>query len=54
MIFRKPVVIKKPLKMAKTATVEELLSLHAKRSAAIRKAGTRWLLHQANYVQRLK
>ncbi len=40
--------------MAKAATIEDLHALHAKRAEAIRKAGTRWLLHPANHVQRLK
>jgi hypothetical protein len=40
--------------MAQYATPEELAALHAKRAEAIRKAGTRWLLHPANHVQRLE
>lgn len=38
--------------MATGVTVEELQSIQAKRAEAIRKAGTKWLLHPSNYVQR--
>lgn len=38
--------------MATVTTVEELKSLQTKRAEAIKAAGTRWLLHPSNYVQR--
>lgn len=38
--------------MAVYTTTEDLERLQAKRAAAIRKAGTRWLLHPSNAVQR--
>lgn len=38
--------------MARACTEEDLKRLHAKRADAIRKAGTKWLLHPANEVRR--
>lgn len=38
--------------MAVTCTEEELKRLQAKRAEAIKRAGTRWLLHPANRVKR--
>lgn len=38
--------------MAVACTEEELQRLQAKRAEAIRKAGTRWLLHPSNAVKR--
>jgi hypothetical protein len=38
--------------MARACTDEDLKRLHAKRADAIRKAGTKWLLHPANAVKR--
>lgn len=38
--------------MTHPVTQEELPELQAKRAAAIKAAGTKWLLHPANHVKR--
>jgi hypothetical protein len=38
--------------MASAVSAEQLAALQAKRAQAIKAAGTRWLLHPANYVER--
>ncbi|CAB5194938.1 hypothetical protein UFOVP168_37 [uncultured Caudovirales phage] len=38
--------------MTSAVTAEQLAALQAKRAEAIKAAGTRWLLHPANYVER--
>ena len=38
--------------MASAVSAEQLQALQAKRAEAIKAAGTRWLLHPANYVER--
>jgi hypothetical protein len=38
--------------MASAVSAEQLAALQAKRAEAIKAAGTRWLLHPANFVQR--
>ena len=39
-------------RMTKPVTLEELPELQRKRAEAIKAAGTKWLLHPANHVQR--
>ena len=38
--------------MTRPVVQQELLSLQRKRAEAIKAAGTKWLLHPSNYVQR--
>ena len=38
--------------MTRPVVQQELLSLQRKRAEAIKAAGTKWLLHPANYVKR--
>ena len=38
--------------MARPVTLEELPELQRKRAEAIQRAGTKWLLHPSNHIQR--